>query len=71
MDPRQHASIAMLSRCMFGITETSETPISEDEATLSADRFETMEDGGISTVVFTPSGDAYRISVTWLPEESP
>lgn len=67
-----NAAIGMLSRALFGITETGqmEPSLDPDEPTLTAS--EIVADGDrVHAKIHMPSGDTYELSVEWLREESP
>ena len=66
------AAVNLLSRALYGITETGqmEPAYDADEPTLSVSEIE-EEGDGVRAKVRLPSGDTYSVAVRWLREESP
>lgn len=66
-----NAAVSLLSRMLFGVTETAPQVGSEDEMTLGLDSIEPVGEHGVATEIVLATGDKYRVSVEWLREESP
>jgi hypothetical protein len=70
-DYRSRAAVSLLSRMLFGISETAllQKPVTA-EPDFALDEIETIGTA-ISTKVVMPSGDVFRVVVAWDEEESP
>lgn len=69
-EPNTQAAIGLLSRALFGITESAPPPAEPDEPTLSASSI-TAEGDAAAATIHLPSGDTYEIRVEWKREASP
>lgn len=71
VDHRSQAAVSLLSRMLFGVSETAQLERqSAEEPDYALDQIE-ADGTAVSTKLYLPSGDVYRVSVAWDAEESP
>jgi hypothetical protein len=71
-DGKTIAATNLLGRMLAGVAITANARVSELEPDLSLAAITSDPDShSVQTVIVLPSGDHYRVTVGWLPEESP
>lgn len=64
-----YAAVGLLARMLYGVSETVPN-VDPDSPDLAGD-IEVSGDHAVTATVTLPTGDTYRVTVEWLPEESP
>lgn len=63
------ASVRLLGRMLAGLTATA--PDDDPEAPDLSGTIEPLGERGVTAKLALASGDTFRLTVEWLPEESP
>lgn len=64
-----NAAVPLLARMLFGISGTAKG-VDVYEPDFAAD-FDVPSEHVVTSTITLPTGDTYRVTVEWLPEESP